>query len=196
MATIETKRITELPVAVSVSGTEVIPLVQDSVTKQTNLQTIANQMLVGPPGAQGDPGADGIPGPIGATGPIGPGVVAGGSAGQLLSKIDGTDYNTAWVDIDTVSVVAVAAVTLSRATHSGLRKYIRASGDLTFSSAENYVAGDVFNIRALGTIELLESSVVLTPPAGGTLELTEDMSVSVIMTSATAGDVIGQTVPA
>ena len=97
MATIETKRITELPVAASVSGTEAIPLVQDSVTKQTTLQTIADQMLVGPPGAQGGPGADGIPGPIGATGPIGPGVVAGGSAGQLLSKIDGTDYNTQWV---------------------------------------------------------------------------------------------------
>ena len=111
MATIETKRITELPVAVSISGTEAIPLVQDSVTKQTTLQTIADQMLVGPPGAQGDPGADGIPGPIGATGPIGPGVVAGGSAGQLLSKIDGTDYNTQWVTPTSAPVSSVNGAT-------------------------------------------------------------------------------------
>ena len=121
MATIESKRITELPVAASVSGTEAIPLVQDAVTKQTTLQTIADQMLVGPPGAQGDPGAEGIPGPIGATGPIGPtgpqgdagptgppgatgatgptgaGVPIGGTTNQVLSKINGTDYNTQWI---------------------------------------------------------------------------------------------------
>ena len=39
-------------------------------------------------------------GPTGATGPAGPGVAAGGSAGQKLEKIDGTDYNTQWVDVN------------------------------------------------------------------------------------------------
>lgn len=135
MATIETKRITELPVAVSISGTEAIPLVQDAVTKQTTLQTIADQMLVGPPGAQGDPGADGIPGPIGATGPIGPtgpqgdagptgptgatgatgptgaGVPVGGTTNQVLSKIDGTDYNTQWVTPTSAPVSSVNGAT-------------------------------------------------------------------------------------
>ena len=42
--------------------------------------------------AQGAAGADGLPGADGA------GVVAGGTAGQVLAKIDGTDYNTAWVN--------------------------------------------------------------------------------------------------
>lgn len=69
----------------------------------------------GPAGPQGDPGPQGIQGPTGATGPqgiqgptgatgatgatgpAGPGVAAGGTAGQVLSKIDGTDYNTQWV---------------------------------------------------------------------------------------------------
>lgn len=32
----------------------------------------------------------------GATGPAGPGVPSGGTAGQVLSKVDGTDFNTAW----------------------------------------------------------------------------------------------------
>ena len=127
MATIETKRITELPVAVTVNGDEAIPLVQSGTTKQTTLQTIADLMLVGPAGpagavgAQGPTGAQGPAGdvgpagpegpagpagPTGAAGPTGPagatgatgaGVPTGGTAGQVLSKIDGTNYNTQWV---------------------------------------------------------------------------------------------------
>lgn len=42
--------------------------------------------LVGPAGADGADGADGV------------GVPAGGTAGQVLAKIDGTDYNTQWAD--------------------------------------------------------------------------------------------------
>jgi hypothetical protein len=43
-------------------------------------------------------GADGATGPTGATGATGPGVVAGGTEGQILAKINGTDYNTEWID--------------------------------------------------------------------------------------------------
>ncbi len=42
---------------------------------------------VGPEGPQGDPGAQGDPGV---------GVPAGGTTGQVLAKIDNTDYNTQW----------------------------------------------------------------------------------------------------
>lgn len=45
----------------------------------------------------GTDGATGPQGPTGATGPAGPGVPTGGTAGQVLSKIDGADYNTEWV---------------------------------------------------------------------------------------------------
>lgn len=44
---------------------------------------------VGPEGPQGDPGD---------TGPAGQGVPTGGTAGQVLAKVDGTNYNTEWVD--------------------------------------------------------------------------------------------------
>lgn len=44
---------------------------------------------------KGDTGATG---PQGPTGPAGPGVAAGGTAGQVLSKVDGTDYNTQWIN--------------------------------------------------------------------------------------------------
>jgi hypothetical protein len=51
----------------------------------------------GPPGPAGPPGADGADGAPGAPGAAGPGVAPGGTAGQVLSKIDATSYNTHWV---------------------------------------------------------------------------------------------------
>lgn len=53
----------------------------------------------GPQGPKGNPGETGPQGPAGqdgAQGPAGPGVAAGGTAGQVLTKVDGTDYNTQW----------------------------------------------------------------------------------------------------
>ena len=47
---------------------------------------------------KGDQGIQGEQGPQGIQGENGVGVVAGGTAGQVLAKIDETDYNTEWVD--------------------------------------------------------------------------------------------------
>jgi len=54
-------------------------------------------------GEKGDPGVPGVPGPPGADsvvpgpqGPAGPGVPVGGTVGQVLTKIDASDYNTQW----------------------------------------------------------------------------------------------------
>ena len=64
----------------------------------------------GAQGPKGDTGATGPQGPQGATGPQGPkgdtgeagpagvGVPSGGSAGQVLAKASGTDYDTHWVN--------------------------------------------------------------------------------------------------
>jgi len=49
-------------------------------------------------GTPGADGADGATGPTGADGADGEGVPVGGTAGQVLEKIDGTDYNTQWAD--------------------------------------------------------------------------------------------------
>ena len=56
----------------------------------------------GPQGPTGATGATGATGPQGPTGPAGQGVPVGGTAGQVLSKVDGTDYNTQWRGVDTV----------------------------------------------------------------------------------------------
>ena len=43
-------------------------------------------------------GVTGATGATGATGPAGQGVPTGGTAGQVLAKINGTNYNTEWID--------------------------------------------------------------------------------------------------
>jgi hypothetical protein len=65
----------------------------------------------GPQGLQGPAGSDGSDGSDGSIGPAGPagsdgapgvGVPTGGTAGQILSKLDtNTDYSTAWIDAPT-----------------------------------------------------------------------------------------------
>jgi len=54
--------------------------------------------LTGATGPQGPAGPQGLPGVDGVDGTDGVGVPAGGTAGQVLAKVDGTDYNTTWVN--------------------------------------------------------------------------------------------------
>jgi hypothetical protein len=51
----------------------------------------------GDAGPQGPAGNDGAPGATGNDGEPGQGVPAGGTAGQILAKISGTDYDTEWI---------------------------------------------------------------------------------------------------
>lgn len=50
-------------------------------------------------GIQGEPGSQGIQGTPGINGTNGQGVPVGGTAGQVLSKTDGTNYNAQWISI-------------------------------------------------------------------------------------------------
>ena len=51
----------------------------------------------------------GVPGAQGPQGPAGPGVPAGGTAGQYLQKIDGTNYNTDWVTLNLSAYAPLAS---------------------------------------------------------------------------------------
>ena len=58
---------------------------------------------IGPQGPQGEPGPAGErgpQGPQGETGPAGPGVAAGGTTGQVLTKKSNTNFDTEWKNID------------------------------------------------------------------------------------------------
>jgi hypothetical protein len=67
----------------------------------------------GPAGADGEDGADGADG---ADGTNGAGVPTGGTTNQLLSKVSGTDYDTAWTSTPLVTSLDVgnADTTLTR----------------------------------------------------------------------------------
>jgi hypothetical protein len=70
-------------------------------------ETVGIDYAVGPTGPTG---ATGDVGPTGPTGATGAGLPAGGTAGQILAKIDGDDYNTEWVD-DAAGAVALTDLT-------------------------------------------------------------------------------------
>lgn len=85
----------------------------------------------GPKGDTGDVGPQGIQGvkgdtgSTGATGATGPGVAAGGTAGQILSKVNGTDYSTHWV---TNNLDGLSDATISSPTDKQLLTYDNATG--------------------------------------------------------------------
>ncbi len=86
---------------VAIITTNVISGVGITTNLVTNSVVSANVITggVGPQGATGATGATGPEGPIGTPGNDGaPGVglPIGGIAGQILSKVDGTDYNVVW----------------------------------------------------------------------------------------------------
>lgn len=68
-------------------------------------------------------------GGVGATGATGPGVPTGGAAGQVLSKIDSTDYNTQWA---TSSGTSTAPSTLLGINLGGDQQ-----GSQTYNAAQN-----------------------------------------------------------
>ena len=118
---------------------------------------------------------------------------------------DGTDWECVagvWAEKEagggsTIDIVTEAsAFTATVADHAGKDRMVLAGGDVTFDNAEGYTSGRAFNILATASLELVEDGVTLTPPAGGTLDLDADMTVTVLMTGTTTGRVIGQTVPA
>lgn len=93
-------------------------------------------------------------------------------------------------------VTEASAYSVDPATHSGRGRIVLAGGNATFAVAEGYSAGEAYSIRATGSVTLVGSGVTLTPPADGTLVMSSGMTVTVVMTSSSAGFVIGQTVAA
>ena len=132
----------------------------------------------GPQGERGETGPKGDTGATGQTGPQGPqgvpgqdgvGVPAGGTAGQVLAKASGTDYDTEWTTPYTGTVME---------TVSGTTPTITAQSD------HRYVCGEVstldITLPASGCIDVVFESgsiatvLTVTPPTGKTLSWTGD----------------------
>ena len=67
----------------------------DALTPEQKAELKGDPGPEGPAGPKGDPGPEG---PAGQQGPAGQGVPAGGTAGQVLAKKSGADYDTEWTD--------------------------------------------------------------------------------------------------
>lgn len=195
-------KISELPVGTALTGTEEIPMAQSGATVKMTAQDIAD--LASPTaGVSSVVAGSGIS--VDNTDPANPIISATGggggipdapSDGNLYGRKDGDwEQVTGGGGADSYTIITEgSAFTAEPGTHDGLARYIRAGGDVTFDNSEPYTTGMVFNIRATAGIDLVQNGVTLTPPAGGTLELSAGMAVQVVMTGAAAADVIGQTV--
>jgi len=93
-------------------------------------------------GEIGQTGATGSTGATGATGAAGTGVPTGGTAGQVLAKIDATDYNTQWVN--------AASGTPNYALTAGTAAYATASGSATVAGTA-VTAGTAYFATTAGT---------------------------------------------
>lgn len=83
-------------------------------TPPTDKVNIFVDDVTGEPSYKDDTGTvTSLQGATGSTGPAGQGVPTGGTAGQALTKVDGTDYNTQWSTLDAAAVGAIAAATIS-----------------------------------------------------------------------------------
>lgn len=108
-------------------------------------------------------------GATGSTGATGPGVAAGGTAGQILSKVDATNYNTQWITAPYANKTPVVGtglatsgtVNLDLSTLNDTFQTMGAlTGDITFTTS-NLTAGRSTTIRVVNGATLR----VLTFPA-------------------------------
>lgn len=114
-------------------------------------------------------------GGVGPQGPAGPGVPVGGTAGQVLSKIDGTDYNTQWVTASgggaSFTATLTAAETLAPRdliAINGSGQMVKADADDAAKFSVGYVTAGVTS-GASGTANLIGGIITgftgLTPGA-------------------------------
>ena len=88
----------------------------------------------------------GVPGATGPQGPAGAGVPAGGTAGQFLTKIDGTNYNTDWTTVNLSQYLTTSAAASTYQPLSGMSSY------LTTSAATSTYAPLARGLPASGTV--------------------------------------------
>ena len=91
--------ITLLPTIENITNATTFVIVDNRLTKRINYEDLLTQLSTdlitnefrGDPGVPGSPGANGQ------------GVIIGGTANQVLAKIDSIDYNTQWLSLAAVS---------------------------------------------------------------------------------------------
>jgi len=110
----------------------------------------------------------GLPGP---QGPAGVGVAAGGTAGQVLAKIDATDYNTHWVDAGGGTGYATESWVLSQGyiTGAALSPYLTtAAATSTYLTITNAASTYATNAALSSYLTVAAASSTYFPIPTGT----------------------------
>ena len=90
-----------------------IPAIKGDAGPQGPKGDTGEQGPKGDTGSQGEQGPQGEQGIQGIQGPAGEGVPSGGTAGQVLAKVDGTDYNTQWVNAGSGEVNVIESISVN-----------------------------------------------------------------------------------
>ena len=104
--------ILQLPVAIAIDGSEVVPIVQGGTTKRATVDQLTGSA------------AEGLP--------------AGGSTGQALIKDSGTDYDASWQALNLALAAAITGTLPTGNGGTGLATYTQ--GDLLYASAANVLS--------------------------------------------------------
>ena len=123
----------------------------------------------GPQGSAGPMGTAGATGATGATGAAGQGVPTGGTAGQVLTKINATDYNTQWT---TPSVGTAPVTQVPNAFHghfpSSSTTALTYTSPVSTTSSTSLLGINTLLVPATATYTIQVASYI---PAGYTLDL-------------------------
>ena len=134
----------------------------------------------GPTGPKGDTGATGPKGDTGDTGPTGAtgaGVVVGGTVGQALTKINGTDYNTQWTTIPLLTTAntftgGVQQITTASAATKGLIVKATTSQSATLQEWQDSAGSILSYISATGNIRTTIAAVFGSSSYGAMVNVT------------------------
>lgn len=132
------------------------------------------------------PDANGAPGPIGPVGPSGQGVPDGGTAGQILAKIDSEDYNTYWMDnyatYSGYTATVKHEVKASESINKGQAVYVSSADGTNMIVSKASSATEAASSKTMG---LMEDTVSTNGKAN---VITEGLLAGLNTNGATAGD--------
>jgi hypothetical protein len=132
------------------------------------------------------PDANGAPGPTGPTGPAGVGVPEGGNAGDILAKIDSTDFNTEWIENYTSTVKHMVKYVGNSTIPVGTPVYavLNGNGNSSTNIPVN-VASNASEATSSKTMGLVEASVAKN---GFVYVVTEGLVEGIDTSTANTGD--------
>jgi hypothetical protein len=129
-------------------------------------------------------------------GVVGPGVPVGGTVGQMLAKVSGTDYDTEWTDAPTGGGGGIEWTSVSTDTTMVADTGYAVSGAHTMTLPATIAAGDLFPVHASDAAVSISTSYTITYgtqtvcSSGDTLTLAAGETVYLLAKSTSALEII------